>query len=137
MKLYLAFILLCVICCQEDDNNELFIRFCKGTCQREKNLFRNQTEGNDVFIKCRDDCITRLNEDQKKWEEKKEAKKAERQQNMIKCNESCESLKKEGEEDDGRKTPYIRCLDNCRKPLPWKKNETEPEPDPEKPETTE
>ena len=132
MKLYLALIVLCVISCQDDDDTELFIRFCKGKCQRELHLFRNQTDSNEKFKDCEEKCIVELYETQEKWENEKLKAKQEREEFTKNCviNE-CEGKKKEGEEEDGRKTPYTRCVENCRKPLPWKKPEPTPEPTPD------
>lgn len=132
MKLYLALIVLCVISCQDDDDSELFIRYCKGKCQRELHLLRNQTDGHQGFKECEDNCILELHETQEAWEKQKEEIKQKREEFTNKCiEEQCKSKKKEGEEEDGRKTPYTRCVENCRKPLPWKKPEPTPEPQPD------
>ena len=135
MKLYLALIVLCVISCQDDDDSELFIRYCKGKCQRELHLLRNQTNGHQGFKECEENCIVGLHEIQEEWEKQKEETKQKRESDTKQCvADRCESLKKEGEEEDGRKTPYTRCVENCRKPLPWKKEE--PKPTPPTPEPT-
>ena len=130
MKFYLALILFCVICC-DDIDDELYSRYCKGTCQRKLKLFLEQTATSQEFAECRKKCVEELDTAQTEWEEKKEEIKHKRQQQIDECRTFCESLKIEGEEEDGRKTPYSRCKENCAKPLPWKKPEPTPEPTPE------